>query len=219
MDACRRPPARPAAAPRSSSRRSWARASGQAPRVCTVSRRGGAGDGPQRDRVVEPERDPGRERAAADLDDDPVEGRAGGAQLVRRSPRRASRRPRSRGRCPGPWQVNGIGAVRDGLLEAQVRGVAGLAGQPRAGHDARAQVACRRASTTGSASSGTNTRSSRSGRPRDDRRGQRRVAAATRSPAAPPDPRRRAPPRRAAPAGSRTGGGPCASRRRCRSRP
>ncbi len=79
-----------------------ARASGQAPRVCTVSRRGGAGDRPQRHGIVEPERDPGRERAAAHLDDDPVERRARGTQAVRPSPRRASRRPRWRGRCPAP---------------------------------------------------------------------------------------------------------------------
>ena len=91
-------------------------------------------DGADGGRVVEPERDPRCERPAADLDDDPVEGTAGRAQLVGDLPGQG-RPALDREAVVRSLAGERDGALGEGLLQPQVRGIARLAGSARADDD------------------------------------------------------------------------------------
>ena len=133
-----------------------------------------------------------------------------------------------------PWQVNGTAPASTARRSAWYVGSPATPGS-RSQTVQAAPRARRRSTTTGSASGGMKTSRWRSGGAGDDRSREGGVAAGGdrerrpfRRRAAPPRGRRPmsrrrsrddAPPPPRAPAASRRGGGPCASPRRCRSRP
>ena len=147
--------------------------------------------------------------------------RAARARGRRRAPSRASAPPSMARPFWLPWQVNGTAPAA--MRRAQARGTVGSPGIARARarrRSSRAPSVARRATTAGSASGGMKTSSVAAGgaRPRPPRRARR--CRSSRWPAAlAGSPAAERPRPRAARAGSPSGGAPCASRTRCRSRP